>query len=84
MTPRKSRVPRDPHPERFLLEPYLLIVGDQRVHGGHMDRQEAMDAMYECRHGRLSHDSSPACGCWRGELAPVIALPVDGLGRVAA
>jgi hypothetical protein len=54
-----------------------LLVGDQRVHGGSMDRQEAKDALYECRlHGRLSHDSTPACGCWPGELALVVGLPV--------
>jgi hypothetical protein len=54
-----------------------LLIGDQRVHGGHMDRQEAKDAAHECRaHGRLSHDSTPPCGCWPGELAPVVALPV--------
>lgn len=55
-----------------------LIVGDQRIHGGDMDRQEAKDAAHECRrHGRLSHDPTPACGCWPGELAPVVVLPVD-------
>jgi hypothetical protein len=51
-----------------------LIIGDQRIHGGDMDRQEAKDAAYECRlHGRLSHDSTPACGCFPGEPAPVVA-----------
>lgn len=55
----------------------LLLVGNQRIHGGDMDRQEAMDAAWECRHGRLSHDRTVACGCWLGELAPVVELPVD-------
>ena len=53
----------------------LLLIGDQTVRYGHQDRQEAMDAVYECRHGRLSHDSTPACGCWLGEPAPVILFP---------
>jgi hypothetical protein len=55
-----------------------LLVGDQRIHGGSMDRQEAKDAAWECRrHGRLSHDPTLPCGCWPGELAPVVGLPVD-------
>jgi hypothetical protein len=54
-----------------------LLIGDQRVHGGHMDRQGAMDATHECLlHGRLSHDATPPCGCWPGEFAPVVGLPV--------
>lgn len=24
----------------------------------------SLDAAYECRHGRLPHDATPACGCW--------------------
>lgn len=28
----------------------------------------------ECAHGRLAGDSTPACGCWPGELAHVTVL----------
>lgn len=40
----------------------------------------------ECRHGRLAGDPSLPCGCWRGELATVTALPgvePDALERAA-
>lgn len=30
----------------------------------------------ECRHGRLPGDSTEPCGCWPGEGAQVVALPV--------
>ena len=75
-----SRKPRAVSQERFRLEEYLLAVGRIQTVGLHdQDRQEAMDAVNECRHGRLSHDKTPGCGCWRGELAPVLALSVDEL-----
>jgi hypothetical protein len=35
------------------------------------DRQESKDAFWECAHGRLPHDSTPPCGCWPQEPAPV-------------
>lgn len=60
---------------RFRTADYVLLIGDRTVRGGHQDRQEAMDAEYECKHGRLSHDSTPPCGCWLGEIAPVVDLP---------
>lgn len=65
-----------PANSRFSLAENLLIIGDHRIHGGDQDRQEAMDAAHECRHGRLSHDRTPACGCWLGELAAVVDLPM--------
>jgi hypothetical protein len=36
-------------------------------------------ADHECRHGRLSGDRTPPCGCWREEGAAVVALsrPVE-------
>jgi len=32
-------------------------------------------ADFECRHGRLAFDRSPACGCWPEEGTPVSARP---------
>jgi hypothetical protein len=32
-------------------------------------------ADHECRHGRLSFDRTPPCGCWPKEGALVLALP---------
>lgn len=29
----------------------------------------------ECRHGRLPHDRTPACGCWPQDGAAVIIPP---------
>lgn len=73
------------HPERFRLAYGLLIIGDQRIHGGSMDRQEAKDAAHECLlHGRLSHDPTPPCGCWPGELAVVVELSVDAAPALVA
>lgn len=40
-------------------------------------------ADHECRHGRLPGDSTPKCGCWDTEAAPVIALP-EPLNQQAA
>ena len=36
-------------------------------------------ADHECRHGRLSFDRTPPCGCWPEEGAVVLALspPVE-------
>lgn len=85
---QNRRLHRAAHPDVFRLEDHLLIVG--RVASLEMhdqDRQEAMDATYECRHGRLSHDRTPACGCWPGELGLLIELsgvPVPDLEEVAA
>jgi hypothetical protein len=33
-------------------------------------------ADYECRHGRLAFDTTPACGCWPEEAAGVRELPL--------
>lgn len=82
------RVHRAAHPDEFRLDDHLLAVG--RISSLEMhdqDRQEAMDAMYECEHGRLSHDRTPACGCWPGELGLLIELsdaPIPELEEVAA
>lgn len=35
------------------------------------------DAVWECRHGRLPGDRTPACGCWV-ENAPRLARPLTG------
>jgi hypothetical protein len=57
--------------EPFRLVEHLLTIGPlfpAGAIGGDQDRQEAMDAAYECAHGRLPHDTTPTCGCWPQEI----------------
>lgn len=38
------------------------------------DYPESLDATYECVHGRLPQDTTPACGCWAVETGELYVI----------
>lgn len=67
--PRSIRAPRTPELETLAIGRTVI---DRPL--PYQDRASQLDAVNECRHGRLAGDRTPPCGCWPTEGALVIEL----------
>ncbi len=60
-----GKVRYSPFDWTYRFSEHQLLIGSARGVGlADQDSQESKDASWECQHGRLGHDLTPACGCW--------------------